>query len=406
MLENLDYLSGKPIAILGGGSIGKACAADCALAGQKVNLCDLEPFAEKSLFGADRGINIWGRQRNLFSFERSGTGKMNMVTTSIAQAVKGAGLILICTPALGHVPFFQQLIPCLEDGQIIHIIPDNYGTLILRRMMREAGCDKKVVIGGWSSAPYGCRVETLGGHTFPRVHIEYRAITLRGAALPMLDTETFLASTKYLGCFDAITTGHGVAAAETVLDTCFTNVNPMLHVPGTILGVGVMENWGVIYGNKYDKYDFSIYSHAFCPSISRIQLAFYEEEIALAEAVGVGIQRYEERQFFNRKSVLAEEFMGKDYEIPFDQQEYESNGSGPFTIHNRYLTEDVPVGCRVYHELGVKYGVKTPVIDSMITMASVLLEKDYFHEGYTLEHLGIAHLDKQALLDYLHKGVI
>ena len=110
MLENLDYLSGKPIAILGGGSIGKACAADCALAGQKVNLCDLEPFAEKSLFGADRGINIWGRQRNLFSFERSGTGKMNMVTTSIAQAVKGAGLILICTPALGHVPFFQQLI--------------------------------------------------------------------------------------------------------------------------------------------------------------------------------------------------------------------------------------------------------------------------------------------------------
>ena len=88
MLENLEYLSGKPIAVLGGGSIGKACAADCALAGQKVNLCDMEPFAEKSLFGADRGVNIWGRQRNLFSFERSGTGKMNMVTTSIAQAVK------------------------------------------------------------------------------------------------------------------------------------------------------------------------------------------------------------------------------------------------------------------------------------------------------------------------------
>ena len=28
--------------------VGKAMAADCALAGQKVRICDLEPFAEKT----------------------------------------------------------------------------------------------------------------------------------------------------------------------------------------------------------------------------------------------------------------------------------------------------------------------------------------------------------------------
>lgn len=50
--------------------------------------------------------------------------------------------------------------------------------------------------------------------------------------------------------------------------------------------------------------------------------------------------------------------------------------------------------------------LKTPVIDSMITIASVLLQKDYFTEGYTLEYLGIAHLDREALLKYLHEGVI
>jgi len=33
------------------------------------------------------------------------------------------------------------LIPCLEDGQVITLFPDNFGSLILRRMMRELSMD-------------------------------------------------------------------------------------------------------------------------------------------------------------------------------------------------------------------------------------------------------------------------
>lgn len=403
-MSNMEYLKNKPIAILGAGACGKAQAGDCALGGATVRFCDLPPFAEKTLFGVqEQGLKFFGEQLNLYGFERSGVARFDKVTTDVAEAVKGAGIVIITTPSIGHRPFFEQLVPALEDGMVIHIFPDNYGSLLLRRMMREAGCTKKVIIGGWSSAPFGSRVEIKGGVVLPKVRAYYRAITLRGAALPTLDQDDFLESTKYIPSMDAITKGDGVIGGGTVMDTGFSNVNPVLHCPGTILGVGVMENWGVIYGE--DKYDFSIYSHAYCPSISQVQYTLYQEQCKLAEAMGVGIQGFAKKQFFSRENILGPEYMGPDYEIPFDQQDYIQFGTGPHSINNRYITEDIPVGCHVYHELGKKFGVKTPVVDSMINLANAMLETDFYESGYSLDYIGIGHMTKDEMLLYLHEGV-
>ncbi|MDL2226077.1 NAD/NADP octopine/nopaline dehydrogenase family protein [Deltaproteobacteria bacterium OttesenSCG-928-M10] len=403
-MADMSYLKNKPIAVLGGGAVAKAVSADSALGGAKVRICDLEPFAAKTLFGVERqGVKFYGDQLNLYGFERTGQAKYEMVTTDVAKAVKGAGVIIMATPALGHRPFFEKLIPALEDGQVIHIIPDNFGSLILRRMMREAGCTKKVIIGGWCSSPYGSRVDIKGGVIMPSIRVYYRAITLRGAALPSSDQDDFLESIKYIPAFDGITSGDGAVGGDTVMDTGFSNLNPVLHCPGVILGVGVMENYGVIFGDEKKK--FSIYSHAYCPSISRVQRQFYQEERNLAKAMGVGIQDYDDKDFFSRENLLGQEYMGKDYVIPFEEQDPIQFGTGPFDINNRYISEDIPVGCHVYHELGKKFGVPTPVVDSMIVLANVIAEKDYFASGYTLDYLGIGHLSKDEMLKYLREGV-
>ncbi|BBO71674.1 hypothetical protein DSCA_56040 [Desulfosarcina alkanivorans] len=403
-MGNIDYLKDKPVAVLGAGAVGKAVAGDCALAGNTVRICDLPPFSDQTLFGMEeRGLTFYGDQLNLYGFERSGQAIFDKVTTDVAEAVKGAGIVILTTPSIGHNVFFEKLIPALEDGMVIHIIPDNYGSMVLRKMMREAGCDKKVIIGGWSSSPYGSRVDIKGGVVLPRIRAYYRAINLRGASLPMTDNEDFLASTRYIGAFDCINQGDGVIAGQTVMDTGFSNVNPVLHCPGVILGVGVMENWGVIYGEERN--DFSIYSHAYCPSISRVQYGLYQEQCNLAEAMGVGIQEFDKKQFFSRENILGAEYMGPDYEIPFEEHDYIQYGTGPFTIHNRYITEDIPVGCHVYHELGKKFGVKTPIVDSLINLASVMAEQDFYEKGYTLEYLGIDHMTKEEMLRYLQEGV-
>lgn len=404
-MSNMEYLKEMPIAVLGAGAVGKAQSGDCALAGRKVRICDMPPFSDKTLFGMDKqGLRFYGQQLSLYGFRREGIAQYEKVTTDVSEAIKGAGIIIIATPTAGHRPFFEKLIPHLEDGQVIHIFPDNYGSLLLRKMMREAGCTKKVIIGGWSSSPYGSRVDIKGGVILPSIRVYYRAITLRGASLPSTDQEDFMESVKYLPSMDGVNTGNGTVDGDTSLDIGFSNVNPILHCPGTILGVGTMENWGVIYGEN--KYDFSIYSHAYCPSISEVQYALYQEECAIAKEIGVGIQAFDKQQFFSRENILGCEYMGDDYVIPFEEIDEIQIGTGPFTIHNRYITEDIPVGCHVYHELGKKFGVKTPVIDSMINLASVMVGRDFYETGYTLDYLGIGHLNREELLEYLHNGNI
>ena len=75
-----------------------------------------------------------------------------MVTTDMAEAVKGAGIIVVATVAMAHESIFRQLIPLLEDGQVIHILPDNCGTFVCRKIMRELNCTKKLIVGAWYTA--------------------------------------------------------------------------------------------------------------------------------------------------------------------------------------------------------------------------------------------------------------
>ena len=410
-MGKMEYLKNMPIAVLGGGAVGKTCAADMKLAGREVRLYDAMPFAETSLKGIDKtGILLDGVQRNRDCFERSGRAYLDMVTTDMAAAVKGAGLIVVACGSWGHEPMFRTLIPHLEDGQVINIFTDNFGCLLLRRLMREMGCTKKVIVGGWSSAPYGTRIESIGKFQFPHVSAKYRAITLRGAALPMTDTKDFFEASRHLPCVDAVTQGEGPSEGNTVLDVNFANVNPVIHVPATILGVSTMENWGVIFcGN--DKTTYSMYSHGLSPSICEVQYQFYNEEIALAEAIGVGCPKYKYEMFFSRRSVLTQEYMGLDENgndnvvFPLDQPSNEGN-TGPNNIHHRYLTEDVPIGCKIYHDLGVQYGVPTPIIDSMIMLAGAMHKKNFLETSrYNLAYLGIDNMSKADLLSYLNEGI-
>ncbi len=407
MKKDMSYLKDMPIAVLGGGAVGRTCAADMKLAGRTVRLYSRNGRAIENL--DKTGILLDGIQHNLYGFERSGHAYLDMVSDDMAEVVRGAGCIIIGITALAQEDYLRKLAGLLEDGQVVHIFTDNYATLLLRKYMREAGNTSRVIIGGWSSAPYGTRQERIGGFTMPHVGVKYRAITLRGAALPMTDTEDFLESTKYLPCMDTVTYGDGPVAGDTVLDIGFSNINPVIHVPASILGVSSMENWTCVYGNDPDSY--SMYSHGLCPSICRIQYQFYEEERAIAKAIGISIPEYKYESFFSRRSILTQEYMGLDADgndnvvFPLDRPCTEGN-TGPNSIDHRYFTEDIPAGCKLYHDLGVKFGVPTPIIDSMIVLGGAMHNTCYFENSpFDLAHYGIAHLDREQLRDYLYTGV-
>lgn len=63
------------------------------------------------------------------------------------------------------------------------------------------------------------------------------------------------------------------------------------------------------------------------------------------------------------------------------------------------------MGCKIYHDFGVKFGVPTPIIDSMIVLGGAMHEKSFFEETvYNLDYLGIGHMTRDELLDYMYNG--
>ena len=401
-MKDMSYLAEKPIAVLGAGAGGMTCAADCKLAGREVRLYSRSP---RSIKNFDRtGILLDGIQRNLYGFERSGRAYLDMYTNDMAQAVKGAGIIILGITALVQDDYLRPLAELLEDGQVVHTFTDNYASLMLRKYMKECGNTADVIIGGWASAPYGTRVEKVQGFWMPHVGAKYRAITLRGACLPMTDIDEFMESTKYMPCMDGVTQGDGPVKGDTMLDIGFANVNPVIHVPASILGVSSMQNWE-IFGN--DPGSYSMYSHGLCPAICEVQYQFYNEELAIAKAIGIDCASYDYEMFFSRRSVLTQEYMGLDENgkdnvvFPLDKPCEEGN-VGPDTIDHRYITEDIPVNCKIYHELAQKFGVATPIIDSMIVLGGAMHKTNWFETSpYGLERLGIADMTKEELLTYL-----
>ena len=88
-MGKMRYLEELPVAVLGGGAVGKTIAADIKLAGREVRLFDVEPFAEKSLKDIDKtGILLDGVQRNKYCFERSGRAFPDVVTSDMRKSIR------------------------------------------------------------------------------------------------------------------------------------------------------------------------------------------------------------------------------------------------------------------------------------------------------------------------------
>ena len=280
---DMSYLKDMPIAVLGGGAVGKTMSADCSLAGKEVRLWDQPRFAKTNFLNIEKtGITLSGNQFSFFGYQRRGIARVALATDDLAKAVKGAGIIIVAAVALGHEAIFRELIPLLEDGQVIHILPDNCGTFVFRKLMREMGCTKDVVVGAWYTAPYGIRVVRRGGVVTNECKVEDRITTIRGCALPLKDNDRFMASAYYIPAFGAFIDAegevtiskkgeefhHGFVEGNTVLDINLSNVNPVIHVPGTVLAVSTMQNFDTVLGQN--KANYSLYAFGACPAMAEV----------------------------------------------------------------------------------------------------------------------------------------
>ena len=117
------------------------------------------------------------------------------------------------------------------------------------------------------------------------------------------------------------------------------------------------------------------------------------ERMAIADALGV--------------SILSEPAVGviQGYmtETNYDTAYSEAPGFkgilAQTQIDYRYFTEDVGFGLILLTDLAKVVGVKTPVMDAIIQIVSVLLNRDFRKEAQrTLESFGLEGLSKRELI--------
>ena len=80
-----------------------------------------------------------------------------------------------------------------------------------------------------------------------------------------------------------------------------------------------------------------------------------------------------------------------------------SSPPGPYSLDNRDVTEDVPMGLVLLSSLGEKLGINTPECNRLIEMCGGLLARDFFKEGRTLTSLGLSELSKEELLSFVEE---
>ena len=356
------------VAVMGGGNSAHTMAADIALGGLEVNLCDLPAFQRNIQEAMDtRKIEKVG---SVGTSGKTGIAELNKVTTDIADAIKNVDIVMLAIPAYGHLEFFQSILGSLEEGQIVIVLPGNWGAIRLFNFFRNKGFKKRVFIGETDRCMHICRAsESWLGPGKARVILERPMVRI--SAMPAKDTPTV---------FDLMKTIYPqLAPAHHVVDTSLNNFNFIIHGPLVLMNAGWIEHTAG---------QFMIYRDGATPAIGSIVDAIADERDAIFRK-------------FRLTTSVREPFYNLIRNAQWCKDPCET---GPPNLQHRYLTEDIPYGLVPLAYLGDVVDVPTPMSDGIIELASKVNRVDYWKDGLTLKKLGFDGLRPEEIVEFVIKG--
>lgn len=363
----------KNIAVLGAGHGGCAAAADLGLRGFSVRLHArneerLEPLRRQG------GIKISGIHNGLVPID--------LMTTSLADAVRGADLIMLVVPSVAHEFYAHGLAPLLNERQTVFLNPGHTGGgLNFVYELRKCGCSARVKTCETVTLTYICR---LIGES--HVHLYRYTTNLAFAAFPGEHQNQLFESIKPIY--------PEIRQATSVLETALTNINAVFHPTGMLMNAGWIEHTG---GN------FLFYIDGITESVGRVTEAVDRERLDVAKALGVPVVSFLDA-FFRAGLTTAEARSSGSISRACHESEANKAIKSPSSLRHRYIMEDVGYGIVPMAALGELAGVKTPVIDALITLASSAVGVDLRATGLNLERMGLAGLAAANLQQYILTG--
>ena len=353
------------ISIIGAGNGGLTAAYHLSKLGHSICLYDSPEFdTQIQAVNKQGGIKALAEDHGA-EMMFPGFEKIDYATTDIKKAMDFAEMIVMICPSFAQELLFKQMLPHLKDGQIVFLMPGNYGGLVLNRMKNESDQkDINITFVDGISIPWATRIVEPGILTIMGLK-EFLSVSIfpkenATDEVKQLITDSLPVPVEFLD-------NPIVAGLE--------NINFGGHPLLTTLNMGLLENFDG---------DFNYYRDCCSPATANAAAKMDKERLAVGEALG-----------FSLKTELdaMNALYGSNYETVYDfNRDSTTHGkinSAPNSSKNRYVTEDVPYLLVPCFELAQAAGIRVPIVESCIHIASAYNDTDYFKTGRTLKDMGL-----------------
>ncbi|MFZ6027702.1 MAG: NAD/NADP octopine/nopaline dehydrogenase family protein [Chloroflexota bacterium] len=358
--------------VIGAGHGGKAMAAHLALMGFSVTLWN-RTFEHIEVIKKRGGIELESGDGGPHGF-----GKLALVTSDLAEALKDAAVVMVVLPSSAHADIARAAAPHLQDGQTIVLHPGRTcGALEFEKALQDQGCTAGVTVAEAETFIYASRSD---GPAQAHIFRIKEAVPL--AALPATRTAAVLQKINqaYPQFIDGVN----------VLHTGLNNMGAIFHPALTLLNAGWIE---ATHG------DFQFYIDGVTPSVARVLEVLDRERVTVASALGLrartGLEWLQ----------MAYNTTGDNVHEAIHNQPGYYGIKAPSTLKHRYIFEDVPMSLVPIASLGQYYGVSVRGMDSLIRLACIVHRTDYWRRGRTIEKLSIGGLSVSELTRYVNEGV-
>ena len=353
------------IAVLGSGSGGCAVAFDWAQHGHDVYMFDFEEFpANIDAINKKGGITSTGMLEGFADIKYAGHDMKTVADV--------ADLIFAVGPAYSTEPFGKAIKPYLKEGQVVIVSPSSCGgSIVFKNAIGVDLLNDDYIIAETSTLPYAVRVTEPGSiNVF---------LKLKGglfiAAVPSKYTEKEynLAKNVY----------PSLVPVKNILQTTLQNGNPVIHPSVTLLNAALIERTN---GNFY------FYEEGVTKAVGRLMKAVDEERLEIGKKLGIEI--------INDPVIGVKQGYMQDanYDKGFSEAKGFKGIKAQSSLDYRYFNEDVGYGLVFMTDLAKHIGVETPIMNSIINIVSVIMDRDYRStSNRTLKALGLDRYDLDKL---------
>ena len=357
--------------MLGGGNGSFAAAGDFALQGHDVRLWrrDAKMVTAHRKAGSRIVLKDSNGQHDV---------QLALVTSDMAEAVRGAELILCPAPAFAQSDIARQLAPHLSDDQVVFLPPATFGSMIFASATRAAGNRAKVSFAESGTLPW-----------LTRKHDPFEvAITIRARRLPV-------------GVFPLDHAGHALdvigRAFPGIIEPCgdalsgaLMNAGPIIHPPLIIMNAGPIEH--------FERWD--IHREGTQAAIRRVTDALDAERISVREALGYGAPHFPLAHHYATEGEIWMYGRGSHDRLT-DSGDWRER---LVLREHRYMREDLQLGLSFLVSVAELAGVVTPLAKSFLIIGGAICGVDFMKSGRTLASLGFGGLDRNRLQELLREG--